>query len=88
MERKKADKKIYFFDKPENVERFLKVLYAICGLLFVFDFIVHRHIAHSWEQVPGFYALYGFIACVLLVLVAKLMRRVLMRKEDYYDVDD
>lgn len=88
MEPNKADKKSYFFDKPENVERFLKVIYVICGLLFLLDFIVHRHVVHSWEQIPGFYALYGFIACVLLVLIAKLMRRVLMRKEDYYDVDE
>jgi hypothetical protein len=36
----------------------------------------------------GFYAFYGFVACVLLVLIAKQMRKVLMRKEDYYDVDE
>ena len=73
MKRKKTDEKIYFFDKPENVERFLKLLYVICGLLFVFDFIVHRHIVHSWEQVPGFYALYGFIACVYIIILAPLI---------------
>ena len=33
----------------------------------------------------GFYAVYGFVACVLLVLLAKEMRKVLIRKEDYYD---
>ena len=88
MKRKKADEKIYFFDKSENVERFLKVIYVICGFLFVLDFFVHRHIEHSWEQLPGFYALYGFVACVLLVLIAKVLRTLLMRKEDYYDVDE
>ena len=30
--------------------------------------------------------MYGFVACVLLVLIATQMRKVLMRKEeDYYD---
>ena len=33
----------------------------------------------------GFYAFFGFIACVALVLIAKQLRRVLLRREDYYD---
>jgi hypothetical protein len=33
----------------------------------------------------GFYSVYGFVACVLLVLLAKEMRKLLIRKEDYYD---
>ena len=74
-----------FFDKPENISKMLKVFYAICGLLVVADFIVHRHIYHSWEKLPAFYAIYGFIGCVVLVLIAKEMRKVLMREEEYYD---
>jgi hypothetical protein len=88
MESSKPDEKTYFFDKPENVEKALRVFYSICGLLFILDFIVHRHVYLSWERLPAFYALYGFVACVVLVLIAKQMRKVLMRKEDYYDVDE
>ncbi len=74
-----------FFDKPENISKMLKVFYVICGLLVVADFIVHRHIYHDWEKIPAFYAIYGFVGCVVLVLIAKEMRKVLMRGEDYYD---
>jgi len=74
-----------FFDKPQNINRLLKVFYFLCGLLVVADFIVHRHIYHDWERIPAFYAIYGFIGCVLLVLIAKEMRKVLMRGENYYD---
>ncbi|WP_101760517.1 hypothetical protein [Oceanicoccus sp. KOV_DT_Chl] len=74
-----------FFDKPENISKMLKVFYVICGLLVVADFIVHRHIYHDWENIPAFYAIYGFVGCVVLVLIAKEMRKVLMRGEDYYD---
>ena len=88
MQNKQPDEKVYFFDKPENVDRFLKLFYAICGLLFVMDFIIHRHTTHAWEQLPAFYAIFGFVAFVVLVLISKLMRKVLMREEDYYDVDD
>ncbi|MEC8428338.1 MAG: hypothetical protein VXZ35_07925 [Pseudomonadota bacterium] len=74
-----------FFDKPGNIDKILKVFYAICVLLVVTDFIVHRHIYHDWEKIPAFYAVYGFVGCVILVLIAKAMRKVLMREEDYYD---
>ena len=66
----------------------LRGFYALCGLLFVLDFIIHRHASRDWEQLPGFYAIYGFAAFVVLVLVAKLLRKLVMRKEDYYDVDE
>ena len=77
--------KVHFFDKPENVSRLLKGFYGVCILLVLVDFVVHRHIGFGWEKIPAFYAIYGFVACVLLVIVAKKMRTVLMRKEDYYD---
>lgn len=74
-----------WFDKPENVSKMLKVFYVLCVLLVIADFIVHRHIYHSWEKVPAFYAIYGFVGCSILVFVAKWMRTFLMRGEDYYD---
>jgi len=76
--------KIHIFDRPENVERLLRVFYVICILLALTDFLVHRHIGFDWEKIPAFYAIYGFVACVLLVLIAKQMRKILMRREDYY----
>lgn len=82
------NEKTYLFDNPRNVSRLLLGFYIICGGLFLADFIMHRHTVHPWEGFPGFYALYGFVACVVLVLIAKEMRKVLMRKEDYYDVDE
>lgn len=82
------DKKKHFFDKPENVQLILYILYACCILLFLLDFIIHRHTYHRWEGLLGFYAVYGFVGCVLLVIVAKGMRTFLMRDEDYYDGDE
>jgi hypothetical protein len=82
------DKKKHLFDNPRNVSLLLRSFYFICAFLFILDFILHRHVTLSWENIPGFYALFGFVACVALVLIAKQMRKILMRKEDYYDVDD
>ena len=88
MINKNKDEKTYLFDNPRNVSRLLSGFYIICAGLFIADFIVHRHTVHPWEGLPGFYAIYGFVACVLLVVVAKEMRKVLMRKEDYYDKNE
>ncbi len=89
------DGKKHMFDDPRNTQRLLRALYVVCGLLFLIDIVIvawHnfggpdvRHAEHWWENLPGFYAIYGFIGCVVLVLVSKQMRRVLMRDEDYYD---
>lgn len=80
----KNDNSPGFFDKPDNIRWILRVFYLLCALLVVADFVVHRHIYVSFESLPTFYALYGFVACVVLVLIAKQMRKFLMRKETYY----
>jgi hypothetical protein len=77
--------KKHLFDDPRNVRRLISALYVLCGLSLLLDFVIHRHVDHPWEALWGFYCLYGFGACVLLVLVAKELRKVLMRGEDYYD---
>jgi len=77
------DKK-HIFDNPKNVKRLLRFLYSSCIILFILDFIIHRHTDHILENIWGFYAIYGFVGCVVLVLVAKWMRQYLMRPENYY----
>ena len=79
------NEKQHLFDDPKNIKRVLYFLYGCCVLLFALDFVIHRHVLHSWENLWGFYPVYGFVGCVILVLVAKWMRTFLMRSEDYYD---
>lgn len=79
------NEKKYFFDDPKNIKRVLHVFYVLCAILFVLDFVIHRHVMHSLENLWGFYPVYGFVGCVVLVFVATWMRTFLMRSEDYYD---
>ncbi len=74
-----------WIDYPENVTRIVYALYAVCAGLILIDPLVHKHGPFAIEHFWGFYAIYGFIGCVGLVLAAKLMRVVLKRPEDYYD---
>lgn len=61
------------------------LFFILCAALLLTDLFFHRHTTHPWESLWGFYALFGFVACVLLVLIAKVMRLFMMRGEDYYD---
>ncbi|NHN36495.1 hypothetical protein G8764_04220 [Pseudomaricurvus alcaniphilus] len=74
-----------FFYKPDNIKRILRVFYVCCAALLLLDLVIHRHVEHPWERLIGFYPLYGFIGCVVLVLAAKAMRKLLMRDEHFYE---
>jgi len=63
----------------------VRALYTACVLLFLVDFVYHRHVVHPIERFWGFYAVYGWLSCVTLVVLSKQMRRFLMRPESYYD---
>lgn len=77
--------KIGWFDKPGNMRRFLTTFFVLLGALLVAGFLIHPHADFSWETAPNFFAAYGFVAYVVLIVLAKLLRKVLMRPEDYYD---
>jgi len=47
--------------------------------------IYHKQTHFFFEKWFGIYGLFGFTACVCLVLAAKVMRKMLKREEDYYD---
>jgi len=79
------DDKQYFLDNPNNVQRLLYGFYVICAVSIFAELFIKRYVDHPWEALFGFYGFYGFIACTLLVLVATQMRKIIMRKEDYYD---
>lgn len=81
-----SDEKKYIFDNPKNIQRVLYGLFGSLILLLALEPFVEKHPYFSWEERPAFYAIYGFVACVFLVLVAKyILRPLVKREEDYYD---
>lgn len=80
------NEKKHLWDDSKNVKILLRVFFTLCVLLFAVDFVVHKHAHMPWEAWPGFYAIYGFVACVILVLVSKyVLRPLVKREENYYD---
>lgn len=75
----------HVWDRKKNVDLLLRILYGVSAVIAMLDLFVHRHTEHPWERVTAFYPLYGFVGIVVLVLIAKVLRRIVMRPEDYYD---
>ncbi|MBM3732251.1 MAG: hypothetical protein FJW24_02080 [Acidimicrobiia bacterium] len=75
----------YWLDDPRNVNRLVYGFYVVCGLLLAIDVFVPKHSPFVIEHTFAFYGVFGFVACVALVLIAKELRRILMRPEDHYD---
>lgn len=76
-----------WLDEPGNVKKIIWALFAVCAALFLADAFYHKHSHFEAENFFGFYAIFGFVVCVALVLAAKGMRVFLMRSEDYYDAE-
>jgi hypothetical protein len=78
--------KRYLFDSPRNVKILLGCFYASLLVLLIIELFVHKHPHFDWEAWPEFYAVYGFVACVVLVVAAKyILRPLVKRREEYYD---
>jgi len=63
------------------------ILFALGVVLVVLEFVVHRHGETEYENLPLFPAVYGFLAFVLVVLGGIILRKLIMRREDYYGDD-
>ena len=82
----KNKKEFDWFDHPRNIRKLRIGFYIVLALLVLPDFFLHKHtLFSSVEGWPGFYALFGFISCVVIILVSKLLSYILKQKEDYYD---
>ena len=74
-----------------NVKRLIYALFAVCGLLLAIDLLdvfhlgYHKHVHYGFEKWLGFYAFFGYLLSAVLVLLARALRRLLGRDEDYYD---
>jgi hypothetical protein len=68
----------------------VKIFMVILALLVIADaipFIVDKEKAHTAaERIPGFWSVFGFISCVIIIYVSKIFGGLgIMRIEDYYN---
>ena len=77
-------KELRFLDSSENRKKVRRYFFISLGILLILDPFIHKHAEFPWESVPAFYAVYGYAACVSLIFIAKGLRRLVKRDEDYY----
>jgi len=80
-------KEFDWFDKPNNLRKLRIWSYIILAASVLAEFLVPGHEAHHpWDKIPGFYALFGFVTCVLMIFLSKILGQFWLKKsEDYYD---
>ena len=74
-----------WLDRPENVRKIYYAVWIACALLLWVELLIDKHVETAVEHWFGFHGFFALVACVALVLVAKLLRCVVSRPEDYYD---
>ncbi len=78
-------KELTIFDNPKNVRRLQIGFFVSLVLVLIAESFVNMHGEFEVEHFYGFYAVFGFISYVSLIFIAKFLRKIIMRKEDYYD---
>jgi hypothetical protein len=66
----------------------VRICCAVLALLILVDALwVNKEHAHTGpEHFPGFWSIFGFVACVLIILLSKWYGHAgIMTREDYYD---
>ena len=66
----------------------VRICCAVLAVLILIDALfVNKEHAHTGpEHLPGFWSVFGFIGCVLIILLSKWYGHAgIMTREDYYD---
>jgi len=66
----------------------IRLSYVGLALLVAWDvlFVSKEHAHTAAERIPGFWAVFGFVACVVIIIVSKWYGHLgIMTREDYYD---
>ncbi|MFA7383262.1 MAG: hypothetical protein WC001_07410 [Desulfurivibrionaceae bacterium] len=72
----------------DRLPQVIRLSYVGLALLVVWDvlFVSKEHAHTAVEHIPGFWAVFGFVACVVIIIVSKWYGHLgIMTREDYYD---
>jgi hypothetical protein len=72
-----------YFENPDWLKKAKLIFLILMALLLVADFSIPKeHAVLPGESVPGFYALFGLIATLLIIIVSKLLGFLFVSKEE------
>lgn len=76
-----------WLSRPTTIRRLWLAFAAILIVSVLAQALVHMHAYFEVDGWFGFNAAFGFLSCVGMVLIAKVLGLVLKRPDDYYDRD-
>ncbi len=71
--------------RPRNIRRLTWLAVALLAVAALLDFAIEPHGAFGIDGTVFFYSWFGFLTCVGMVVLAKLLGIFLKRKDSYYD---
>lgn len=66
------------------------ILALLTLLSLIVEFSMHHDSSHSqwWISIPAFWIFFGLFGCIILIIFAKTLGKLLLnKKEDYYDAE-
>jgi hypothetical protein len=75
----------HWLTRPRTIRRLWQAFIAVLALTVLAELAIEAHPHFAIEHLFGFNALYGFLACAALILVAKGIGLFVKRPERYYD---
>ena len=70
--------------RPESIQLLWRIFWAILALTVVLQLVVKVKGSFGIDGWFGFGAAFGFLCCVAMVVVAKVLGYILKRDENYY----
>jgi hypothetical protein len=78
----------HWLDDPRNVKRLWRGFIVVLALTVMAGAFVDLHPHFEIERWFGFYAAYGFVTCLLMIVGAKALGVFLKRSDRYYAKDE
>jgi len=61
-------------------------LVLLAALSLFAEFAMPHDAEHWWSVVPGFFMLFGFVGCLVIIFFSKALGKLFLQQdEDYYD---
>jgi hypothetical protein len=84
-DRTETKERRHWLDDPANVKKLVYGLLALCAATVLADLFYDKHGEYDVQGWIGFDAAFGFVSYVGIVYAGMLVRKLLMRSEDYYE---
>lgn len=80
------EQQLHWLVRPSTIRKLWIVFSVVLALVVLGQTVIYVKGYFGFDTWFGFGAVYGFVSCLLMVLIAKLLGVLLKRPENYYDV--